>query len=974
MVRKTLILLITLLFVVVLVGQHQHVFASTLDKSDDSTDRVERTNPGNDYFDHLQRGGAKRPQIDPIRIYGRDYSKEQTTADVEILRTLDGSTDVLLTPEEEYVSWEVSVPEAGYYRLYIRYYPIEGKSSNIERILYINGEVQFDGADRIVLPRIWKSQEMRQDINGNDIKPRQIEAPRWRETYLQDELGYITEPYLFYFEEGINTITLESIKEPLVIDYIEIRSYEKLPTYEEVLAEYQAKGYKIVEGQMIKIQAEDAFETSSPTLYPLTDRSSSKTEPFEYNKIRLNVIGGERWRINGDFITWKVNVPEAGLYKISFRAKQSFSRGMFVNRELWINDQIPFEEAKYLEFNYSSKWQMVTLGNGEEDYLFYFETGENTITLVASLGQFGDLIREVETSINQLNALNREILRYTGPSPDPYRDYQLEKRIPDLVDRFQTEIDRLESVMRGMIEVTGETSDQTAIIDKLVIQLKDFVRRPRDIHKRLREYRNNVSALGDWIQNVSEQPLSIDYILVHSNGVKLPKANENFFMRIWHHIRLFIASFTTDFDSIGAISNEGVKETIEVWLPVPTRSRDHANVLRQLIDEDFTPKTGIGVDLKLVRSEVLLPATLTGQGPDVALSLSETLPVNYGLRGAVYDLSQFEDFEEVAARFHESALVPYELNGAYYALPEEQYFLVMFYRKDILEELGIKVPNTWDEVIEIIPSLQKHHLEFYMPVGPATVSTAEVNEIFASILYQHGGTFYNEDKTKTVLVEKEALDAFELWTQYYTDYGFSREASFINRFRSGEMPIGIASYNMYNTLSVFAPEIRGDWAFAPIPGTVQRDENGNILYDDNGEPIIRRDAAGRTLAIVLLEQSEKKEAAWEFIKWLTSTEIQVSYGRELEGVLGPGARYPTANVAALEQLPWPTKDYQILKEHWEHVRGIPQAPGSYIVARNIINAFYESYNNDTNPREALLEYAIYIDEEIARKRKEFGLD
>src|SRR5690606_42161591 len=106
----------------------------------------------------------------------------------------------------------------------------------------------------------------------------------------------------------------------------------------------------------------------------------------------------------------------------------------------------------------------------------------------------------------------------------------------------------------------------------------------------------------------------------------------------------------------------------------------------------------------------------------------------------------------------------------------------------------------------------------------------------------------------------------------------------------------------------------------------------------------------------------------------TSTEIQVSYGRELEGVLGPGARYPTANVAALEQLPWPTKDYQILKEQWEHVRGIPQAPGSYIVARNIINAFYESYNNDTNPREALLEYTIYIDEEIARKRKEFGLD
>ncbi len=963
--KKKLLLTLTILFTAVIIGFH--VVNVQADSNDFEYNKQ-------DYEEHLK--DITTPEIEPIRINAYEYYTEESSEDALVYENYEGVDKVLFTPEIGSVSWKVNVPEAGYYNIGIRYYPIEGKSSSIERSVIINNVSQFDGATKIVLPRIWtsKSYEVDRDIHGNDIKPSQIEAPRWRYTLLQDDRGYVSEPYLFSFKKGENILTFDSIKEPMVIDYIEISSKQELKSYQETLDYYKEQGYQKQTGVKIKVQAEDAIEKSSPTLYPIADRSSSKMEPYHYAKIRLNAIGGDRWKINGDFLTWEVDVPKSGLYNISFKAKQNFVRGMFVNRKLLINDEVPFKEAQEIEFVYDNKWQMVTLGNEDEDYLFYLEKGKQKISLVVSLGDFGELIKDVETTIANLNDLYRDIIRYTGPAPDLNRDYQLEKRIPDIVTRINEEIKRTESVIDGIVEVTGEQNDNTAVLNKLIIQLEDFSDKPRNIHKRLKEFKENISALGTWIITVSEQPLSLDYLMVHSEEVALPKANENFFQKIWHTIRVFIASFTTDYSSIGTKSETGRKGTIEVWIPVPAKSRDHANVLRQLIDEDFTPNTGINVDLKLVKSEVLLPATLTGQGPDVALSLGDTVPVNYALRGAIYDLSKFDDFDEVATRFHSSALVPFEFNGGYYALPEEQHFLMMFYRTDILQELGIEPPKTWEDVINITPDLQKHYLEFYLPVGSATQLSAAINQIYATLLYQHGGEFYLDNNTRSGFTEKNALEAFEQWTSYFTAYKFPVEANFENRFRSGEMPIGIASYNVYNTLSVFAPEIRGDWDFLPVPGTVQLDSNGDPLLDEEGNPIIRRDAAGVSLGMSILNQSDKKDLAWEFMKWFTETDTQVRYGRELEGILGAGARYPTANMAALEQLPWPSKDIVKLKEQWDYVRGIPQVPGSYMTARNLMNAFFETYNNGTNPREALIDYTTYINEEITRKRREFGLD
>ena len=460
------------------------------------------------------------------------------------------------------------------------------------------------------------------------------------------------------------------------------------------------------------------------------------------------------------------------------------------------------------------------------------------------------------------------------------------------------------------------------------------------------------------------QPLEIDYFVLHEPNAKLPKAKASVMESMWYSVRAFFASFLTDYSAVGKTTT-GSSETIEVWLSI---GKDQANILRKLIDESFTPESGIQVDLKLVNGAVLLPATLSGRGPDVAMGVDHSVPVNYAMRNAAYDLSNFSDFNAISERFMDSAFTPYEYNNGTYALPEQQTFLMMFYRTDIFEEMGFDVPQTWTDVIQLVPDLQKHNLEFYLPIpaSAGNVANLPANPVFSSMFYQNDGAFYIDNNSQSGFNEGKGPAVFETWTKFYTDYSFPVEANFINRFRSGQMPIGITYYNTYNTLAVFAPEIKGKWNFVSIPGTADFDELGN--------PIIRRETVSSGTGVMILEQSKKKEASWDYLKWWTSTETQVRFGREMEGILGAAARYPTANIDAVAQLPWTVSEYNKLMDTWVWVRGIPEVPGGYMTGRHLDNALRLVINDNANPRETLYDYVQIINEEITKKRNEFGLD
>ena len=267
--------------------------------------------------------------------------KTEVQVDLHSLISMEGAEftehegeEVLYTQEESLVSWEVTVPEAGFYNIYVEYYHVESRSIDAERILRINGEIPFQNAQYIGFSRFWTDGgEVKQDNQGNDIRPSQVEVFQKGSLRLKDTTtGYEAAPYQFYFEKGTNTISFEGVNEPLLIAAISLMPVEQAQDYESYYAEISAQHT----GETLNtagndwsgiIQGEDAVLRSDPSLYAINDRSSSNTVPYSVSQTRLNAIGGDAWRVAGQWIEWEIEVPADGWYNIAIKGKQNYERG-----------------------------------------------------------------------------------------------------------------------------------------------------------------------------------------------------------------------------------------------------------------------------------------------------------------------------------------------------------------------------------------------------------------------------------------------------------------------------------------------------------------------------------------------------------------------------------------------------------------------------------------------------------------------
>jgi len=470
---------------------------------------------------------------------------------------------------------------------------------------------------------------------------------------------------------------------------------------------------------------------------------------------------------------------------------------------------------------------------------------------------------------------------------------------------------------------------------------------------------------------MSDTKLDIDYLTVSGTNAKPKKDHANFLTKAGHEIKSFVASFFVDYNSVGDVYDENSSDqVVKVWI---LTGRDQGTILKSMVDDTFTPESGIKVNVEIVAPDALLNAVLAGRGPNVVLSVGADQPVNYALRGAAEDITQFDGWEEVLSHYSKSSYEQYGLDGHLYGIPETQTFNVMFYRKDVLEELGLEPPQTWQELIEMLPTIQGNNLSVGLPTaagssGAAASSTAIMSNVpdlsmYFALLYQYGGDMYNENGTKTTVNTEAGVKAFDDYVRYFNDYGLPVIYDFVSRFRSGEMPIGVAAYSTYNTLMVSAPEIRGLWDFTLIPGTEMPD--GNIDRSDF--------ITGSATMMIKTENDELRNNSWEFMKWWANADTQVRFGREIEALLGSSARYATANRDAFKNLSWSADDIEVLDEQWDQTGGIREVPGGYFTGRHISNAIRKVINEKVDSRETIIDYSIMIDEEIVKKRKEFGM-
>ena len=870
--------------------------------------------------------------------------------EVSLYENFEGMEGVsVLTGEQGAITWEVDIVNAGLYNINVTYFNNIGRNSDILRSVLINGELPYFQASSVIFYRTWVNEldYFAQDANGNDLRPSQIEYHTWQEIGLRDAVGHHNEYLLFYFQEGINTITFLSQRESMKIN--NIRIFQR----QEILPYVTNQNIQKPQIDILRIEGHKSDRRSSPMLAARSNMRGPGALPMDFRRISLNYSGGEAWNTPGMWIEWDFYIEESGLYNIALNSRQNYQRGSISFRRISINGEVPFNELLAVPFGFNNRWQVNTLGN-DKPFEIFLEAGQNTIRMEVVLGDYAPYLREIQNSIHNLTNIHHQIIMITGVNPDLLRDYQIGRRIPTLRDDLRYERDCLYNTFQGLLEISGgRLSERDVVIRNTVEMLDSMLADLEEIPRRLGELNIRIGGLGTWLMQVGNQPLAVDAIYIMPVGANTPTNNDKFFTRLWYSIVSLVLSFFVDFYSLDNAALEETTRSVEVWIG---SGRDQLTIIRTLIDESFTPQTDIGVDLLLVDMGMLLPATVSGQGPDVVIDIGIDLPMNFAFRGAVADISGFPDFSEVTSRFPKAAMTPFMYRDMAFALPTTFTFNMLFYRRDILNSLGLQPPDTWNDVIDLIPILDHNNLEFGLP-------TTDVMGSFAIFLMQAGGDFYSSDGTRTLLAEDESLTAFRDFTRLHTDYELERLFDFPNRFRRGQMPLGIADYTTFNTLQVLAPEINGLWGFRPIPGTIRADGT-----------IDRTGPSGGT-AIIMMEQAKDKDAAWEFMKWWTEADTQTGFGIQLEAVMGPSARHATANLEAFGRIPWAVRDYRNIMEQFEYTRGIPQVPGGYLTSRYVRNAWAEVViNTAIGPRDALRDAARMIDEEITIKRREFGLD
>ncbi len=919
-----------------------------------------------------------------IVLSALDYDKEGTNADVSEIDGYYGVDDALLIPEVGTVTWKFNIPKEALYTIQIEYCQYAGKTNSIERVFYLNNSIPFSGARSIILSKTWKydytpdketgAPSFKQDDVGNDIRPSLSEDAKWTTYSISDSKGYYNDPYEFFFEEGENTISFEGSRESVVIKSIKLVPAEDLISYKDYVKLYPDNPNA---NYSAKIEAEFTSNVSNVTVYPVYDRTSCITSgltgPQSAKVTKYNTIGGAQWQNVGEWVEYEIDVPagQAGYYDIVMRYKQNLLSGMFVSRRIYVDGKVPFEEANYCNFNYSDNWETRKLGNGEDDYKFYLSEGKHVIRFEVVLGDMGYQVEQVSESLTVINNCYLEILKLTGSTPDEDRSYGFSRVMPNVINSLMEESIRLKNVYNYLTETTGLKGEQTSTLEQLFNLLHKMAKDEKEIAKNLETLKSQIGNLGTWINTAKTQPLQVDYISIQKAGSELPKADGNFFQSLWYEIELFWFSFFIDYDMLGVTESTFSGEPVEVWITTVanTTGRDQAQIIRNLIENTFLDENGnrIPANIKLVASGTLLPSVLAGVGPDVSLFEGSTSIIDYALRSAAYDITEYvENDPEVLTRFPEAAWEPlklysYEINEygnpvkqvRYYGLPDKLDFSMMFYRKDILASLGLEIPQTWDDLLAMIPVLQYNNME----IG--------IQKDIYTFIHQSENQVYSNDGMTINFDDVGVLKAFTKLCNMFTQYSLPYQYDFANRFRTGEMPIGIASYGMCNQLEVFATEISGLWGFVPLPGYAYEDEDGNVRINNTSNATVS--------GCLMLAGCDNPDNAWKFMKWYTGKDFQVSYSNQIVALMGISARPMVANEEAIYELPWTYEEAVNIRSQMDNLKGVPSHPGSYYLQRYIDFAFLAAYNDGADPADALLGYVNTINKELARKRTEFGM-
>ncbi len=925
--------------------------AETLEGATDIV-QTETVTTGSDYNAYVSGFKGFTPAEQSLKLNPADA----VISDDITVKEANGKNALVWKEGKGKAEWTFEVQKDAYYNLKLVYSSVE-TGVDYTFSLLLDGKAPFDEAKALGFPRFWKNAEdkVKTDNLGNQLSPEQKEIEGYAENFAKSITGVTVDPYALYLTAGTHTLTLEGPQQAVAVAEVVLSSPEKLQTYAEL-----SKGYdkeKTLKAETIVIEGEKAAIKTSSKLIPKADNSDAGMSPLDVMYTKLNYIGGTSWQEAGQTLEWNFEVEKTGYYSLGLRYRQSD----VINAESWrwlkIDGKTPFEEAKGVRFPYCASWDFLEFGNGEEPFYFYLTEGNHTISMEVTMGEMADYYYRLSEIVDILGNKYIEIVKITGATPDINLDYELFKQIPDLNEKFEYCHKKLDGLANDLKGFTGKRSSQyIAAMNNMSRILKVMVKNPYLAHQYVTDYYTNYSSLSSWLNDIKNMPLYVDTIQLAPAGGEYVNKNPNFFQSAWFTVKKLFVSFVDDYIIESKLNETNVKP-LTLWV---NWGRDQATALDTLIRDSFTEEYGIPVNVRITNAS-LVNGLLAGNFPDMSLHLTRTEPVNLGIRGALVDLNEMPDIDEVLTRFQDGAETPYTYNGKLYALPDTQNFQMMFYRTDIFENLGLTVPETWDEFLYTAAIIQRNNMNVYIPytqITAATTVSAGIGalNLFPTLMSQNNLSLYNDKLNGTALDSVEANAVFDFWTDLYTEYDFQKEADFYNRFRVGVMPLGIAPYSTYITLYSAAPEIKGRWAVACVPGI----EGGS------------NSVAGAGTGCSIIRKSPNRENAWKFLKWWTSADTQIRYSNNVESLIGMLGRQQTANVEALNGLAWDKQDLAVINEQWSRVNEVPEVPGSYYFSRALDQAFWSVINDGTNAKDALSKWSKVADAEIQRKIKEYS--
>lgn len=873
----------------------------------------------------------------------------QTTSETRGYELADAVVDLHLG---DTITLNVDVPETAQYYLGFDYLSYDESVLPVGLAMTVDGDYPYYECRNLEFETTWvQNGEKAFDRYDNEIVTVPDKLIQWERKYLSDSSYRHSRPLTLELEAGSHEIRLTVNEGNFLLGALVLAAPERIPAYS---GSHKAEGE-----QLIELQGEDFTYRNDSAIHAIAEYDTS-LYPYEVKDTVLNTIDSDSFATAGQKVTYMFDVYKDGYYYIGMNYRQSDKNDfpVFVNVE--IDGEIPNQLLESYPMDYTTRYKTATLEdeNGE-NISIYLEKGTHTISFTISIDKIREILEGLDEIMSGVNDLSLEITKVAGTNADKYRDLRLSRYIPDIEDQLYGYADRLYTLQDTVKEYAGKRGT-IAVLSSMSIAAKQLIslaEEPDEIPYRVTELCTSASSanrhLANTVDTLIRNNLAIDRIYIYQEDATLPK-KPNIFVSAGMNIKRFVTSFT---DQAYSTSNTD-PDHLQVWV---NRSSQYIQIMQKMIDEYFTPQTGIEVDISVMPDQYkLVLANTSGKAPDVATGINYTIPYELAIRGALADMTQFDDFREVAAPYEDGFFLTSCINGGIYAMPETMNFWVLYYRSDMLEKLGLEVPDTMQDVIDMLPELQMRGLNYYQPVSGMLLMRNFHGT--TPLIHQFGGSLYgNTAQEGTAFGSAESVDGFTYLTELFTIYNMPINIdNFYQHFRNGDMPIGVADYSAYNLLTNAAPELKNSWGIALVPGIEQEDGT------------IDRTVCGCAESSVIFKSDSVREAqAWEFVKWWSSTPVQAEFGQTLQITYGEEYMWTTANMEAFMQLPWDTGDKQIIAEQISYVVDVARVPGTYLLEREISNAFNDIVVNKQTAQTRIDKAVKTINREFNRKLEEF---